>query len=223
MSTDTAAPAETINLVVCDDDRGYRKMVARHFEQAGGYVVRSVSSPEELLVLLREWHADVVLYDLYYAQVPRLDGAREVRKISPQTKVVTLTYSAYDGDVRQALETDMNGAFDGYLTKDVEPEDMEVAVREVLRGRRYVDPIVGEALLTNPRLDLSASERTVLQGLADGKSPKEIALDLPPSAKTGTPVGARQVRRLEETARTKLCAKTTHEAVSIALRRRIVR
>lgn len=221
MSADVSTA--TIKLAVCEDDRSYRKLLVKHFEESGGYSVRSAADLEELLELLKSWPADVVLFDLYYKGVPHLEGAREIRKASPNTKVLTLTYSAYDGDVRQALETSSSASFDGYLTKDIDPDDMDVAIKETLRGRRYIDPIVGEFLLTNEQRDLTASEKIVLQGLADGKSHDEIAAELPPSGKTGKPVGTRQVNRLEKMAQVKLGAKTTHEAISIAHRRRLIR
>jgi DNA-binding NarL/FixJ family response regulator len=213
---------ELTKLAIVEDQASYRKLAKEYFEGLGTYDVRAAADLDELLTLLSVWIPDVVLFDLYIGHAPQFDAPQKIRAIAPEAKVLTLTSSDHEGDVRQALVKGSGKAFDGYLTKGLEPAAMDAAIKQVLRGIRYIDPSVADSAIPNPAQDLSPSERRVLQGYADGLPPKEIAQLLPRSSKTGRPVGDRQVRRLAESAVVKLGARTIPEAISIAHRRRLV-
>jgi DNA-binding NarL/FixJ family response regulator len=82
----------------------------------------------------------------------------------------------------------------GYVLKHSAPDELITAIREGLKGRTYVTPLIAGKLLhayesgsysgTDTVLSLSSRQREVLQLLAEGRSAKEIAAILNISAKT---------------------------------------
>jgi two-component system, NarL family, response regulator DesR len=211
-----------IKLAICEDERSYRKLLGDYFDGLTNYEVRLAADITELCDLLASWTPDVVLTDLYFREVPEYSAARRIRELAPGARVIMLTYSSYEGDVRRVLEGSGLSAVEGYLTKNIDPSEMDRAIRLILSGQRYIDPLAAARAIPDPERDLTRSERRVLQGLADGSPLSEIAQMLPRSAKTGRPVGERQVRRLTESAREKLGARTVQEAISVAHRRRLI-
>jgi DNA-binding NarL/FixJ family response regulator len=131
---------------------------------------------------------DVVLMDLV---MPRLGGVAAIRRIreqTPTTRILVLTSFASDDQVVPAIEA---GAA-GYLLKDVEPSELEAAIRAVHRGERLLAPQVTARLMATvagdgPSADvasLTPREREVLRLLAHGQSNRELAATLVVSEKT---------------------------------------
>jgi DNA-binding NarL/FixJ family response regulator len=96
-------------------------------------------------------------------------------------------------DVAYAASAFKAGA-SGYVLKSSAPDELVTAIREGLKGRTYVTPLIAGKLLhsyesgshsgTDTVLSLSSRQREVLQLLAEGRSAKEIAAILNISAKT---------------------------------------
>jgi DNA-binding NarL/FixJ family response regulator len=123
--------------------------------------------------------------------MPVLDGieaTRQVRSLGPDApQVVMLTMHADADIVRRALQA---GAV-GYLTKDCSIDEVVEAVRLASQGDGAVSPGLAAALLreaTSPEhmaaASVSAREVEVLQLIAEGASPPEVATKLYISVKT---------------------------------------
>ena len=92
----------------------------------------------------------------------------------------------------------------GYLAKDRASEELVLAVRRVMEGRRYVTAEMADRLLgllegktpaSQPHEQLSAQEYRVMQLIAAGRSPAEIAELMHLSVKT---VGSYRARILQK-------------------------
>ncbi|PSJ22512.1 two-component system response regulator NarL [Halomonas sp. ND22Bw] len=124
----------------------------------------------------------LILMDLNMARRDGLDALRALREYGVEARIVMLTVSDAEEDVVAALRA---GA-DGYLLKDMEPEDLLAAIKEAAEGRMAVSPRLAGLLakaLSGPRpgpgenlLDsLTAREGEILAALAEGLSNKLIA------------------------------------------------
>jgi DNA-binding NarL/FixJ family response regulator len=91
--------------------------------------------------------------------------------------------------VTEAMKTGARG----YLLKSSAEEELLIAIREVMAGRRYITPLIPRATLEvakpgrhgeNERRELSARQKQVLQLIAQGRTAKEIAGILHLSVKT---------------------------------------
>lgn len=134
---------------------------------------------------VRELSPDLVLLDL---NMPRMDGITTISKIkdiNPAVKVLILTI--HDGE-EYIYEVIRAGA-EGYIQKDIKPEELKEAIERVIRGEkvfpRSIEDQVSETAANSNKLEeLSAREQEVLELLAKGMSNRNIAETLFISEKT---------------------------------------
>ena len=172
----------------------------------------------EAVAVVERLSPDVVLMDL---SMPRMDGAEAIaaiKAIRPQTRVLALTAFMEVERVRQTLAA---GA-DGYLLKNVTPEVLVAAMRQVMEGRPYVSPEIAAMLIeafvarggqepARSDTGLSARELDVLAHIAQGATCKEIAGRLSISPKT--------VETHKTNIKRKVGAKTTADIIIYAIER----
>jgi NarL family two-component system response regulator LiaR len=113
--------------------RGTRALLA---ETEDIEVVGEAGNGQEAVERAEALQPDVVLMDLV---MPGMDGIEAIRTITsnqPQTRILALTSFAADDKVFPAIEA---GAL-GYLLKDVYPEDLVKAIRQVYHGEPSLHP-----------------------------------------------------------------------------------
>jgi DNA-binding NarL/FixJ family response regulator len=139
-------------------------------------VVGIASSGEELLDQLDDWKPQVVLQDLLIpGGMNGVETTCRIVECATGSRVIALTASTDEARMMGVLRAGATG----YLRKDAEPETLLAAVRAVAAGRTYIDPSLGQLLLTGPSADdLTPRERDVLRELALGHSNREIAATL---------------------------------------------
>jgi DNA-binding NarL/FixJ family response regulator len=157
----------------------------------GVEVIGEAHDGREALRLTLEKRPDVVLMDVSMPGLNGLEAAGRLAKECPTARVVILSMSATEEYVAQALRA---GAA-GYLLKDAEPAELELAVRAAARGETYLTPAVSKKVVADyvHRLNAPAAgpldlltprQREVLQLIAEGRTTKEIARVLNLSVKT---------------------------------------
>lgn len=145
-------------------------------------VVGAVADGRALLKAACSLKPDVILMDISMPLLNGLDAARQLQTISPRPKLIFLTMNP-DPDL--AAEALALGA-SGYLLKTSAATELPKAIRAVVRGLRYITPLVErgleEAFLSedHPRRErgdqpLSPRQREVLQLLVEGRPMKEVA------------------------------------------------
>ncbi len=146
----------------------------------------------EAIRLIRKSKPDLVLLDL---SMPRMSGfsvLQEIKAQMPEVKILVLSIHESDQYVLQAFEAKA----DGYAIKDSSREELRIAIRSVLEGKKYISPgIAGNVLdgYLDGRKTLKSKsafdtvterEKEVLKLLAEGYQNKEIADLLHISIKT---------------------------------------
>ncbi len=194
-----------IRIVVVDDHPVVREgLVAALARREDFTIAASFGSAEELLA--SRFEADVILLDL---ELPGMSGI----DVLPRLAVPTLVLTAYASD--EQLDAVLRAGARGYLLKGAALEEIERAIRAVVRGERYLDPRIASrvaALSHAPRL--SPRERDVLRLVVAGKSNKEIAAALK--------VTERTVKFHMTSIFNKLGAENRAQAVTIAHERGLV-
>ncbi|HET9673539.1 MAG TPA: response regulator transcription factor [Gaiellaceae bacterium] len=140
-------------------------------------VVGEARSGYEALVLARDAAPDIVLLDL---RMPGMDGVQvleELRKRFPSVRVVALSGSDDEELTREVLA---RGA-SAFVSKSVDPRDLAAVLRQVAEGTVTSNVIEsGERRSERAAREAGLTEREseVLAGLAEGRSNKQIALQL---------------------------------------------
>ncbi len=146
-------------------------------------VASIVNDGRALLSAAAELKPDVIIVDISMPLLNGLDAGEQVKKALPATKLVYLTMSL---NAEIAAEAFRRGA-SGYLPKNAAASELVTAVRDVLRGKSYLSPLItkdtvafllrsGKSPTWQPRI--TKRQREVLQLLAEGRSMKEAAYTL---------------------------------------------
>jgi DNA-binding NarL/FixJ family response regulator len=153
-----------------------RKLLEGEYE-----VVATVSDGRALVRAVAELRPHLVIVDVSMPLLNGLDAAQQAKELLPSVKVIFLTMN-HDADL--AAEAFRRGA-SGYLLKTCAASELAIAVREVLRGKSYLSPMIAKdtvdfLLRQDKRLveegqKLTERQREVLQLLAEGKCMKEVA------------------------------------------------
>lgn len=213
-----------IRCLLVDDHTLVRQGIRHLLErEADIEVIEEASSAQEGVKKTRELRPDVVLMDLAMPGLSSLEAVRQIRKLSPGTKVLFLTMH---DDEEYVVEV-MDAGSAGYVLKDAPIQQLTAAVRDVSRGLKYLSPpLISKmvAILQERRLEartgsrpsrLTPRERQVLKLLAEGKSAKEIATLLELSVRTVESHRFNLMHKLDVHNRTEL--------VAYAIRRKIIK
>lgn len=172
-----------IRVLLVDDHTLFRKGLAELLEQRGGICVAGIAgSGDDAMKLLRDTAPDVVITDLNMPPHGGLALLRQVRAEGWRGPVLVLTVSDAEDDLASA----MSAGAQGYLLKDMEPDDVVDAVQRAVRGETVVAPAMtlklvrllqngGSTQKTDALQQLTAREREILEHLAQGLSNKAIA------------------------------------------------
>jgi DNA-binding NarL/FixJ family response regulator len=175
-------------LILADDHRllvqGLQQMLGRRFE-----IVGVAYAGDELLALLRRTAADALVLDLSLPGRSGLDLLPDIRTVQPGLRVLVLTMHAD----RVLADAALGAGATGFVPKDSSMEEVELALREVLAGRRYVSPRVpksshrvGLDALHASLARLTPRQQTIVKLLGQGKTSAEIGEELGLSESTIT-------------------------------------
>jgi DNA-binding NarL/FixJ family response regulator len=229
--TDTQADTEAtradseapIRVLVVDDHAVVREGIRRVLTADPGFeVVGEASDAAEGMALAKEHHPDVVLLDIKMPGESGLELTIRLREAVPGSRVLILSMFDHGEYVLEAVR---NGAH-GYVLKDASPHELRNAVRAVSQGREFFSLAaarrMGAAirdqhaeLQASSALDLlTARERDVLVGVAEGLTNKEIG------AKLG--ISHRTVESHRESLMKKLDIKTVAGLTRFALEQQLI-
>lgn len=187
------APTADQVRILCVDDRAlFRRSIAELIDQQDGFTV--IGEAENGLEAVEKANAlkpDLIIMDVEMPVMNGVEATRLIREQQPGIKIVMLTVSESDEHLFEAIRF---GA-QGYLLKDLRPEELYDLVRAVMRDEAALSPAVAGRLLGQIRdggmpphvpdsgseaeaPELTRRELEVLRLVADGLSNKEIATSL---------------------------------------------
>ncbi|HUC30828.1 MAG TPA: response regulator transcription factor [Candidatus Acidoferrum sp.] len=171
-----------ITVLLVDDHslvrRGFRRMLE---DESDMQVVGEAGDGEEAIKLAKELHPRVVVMDCALPGMNGLHATREIIENAPNTVVLMLSMHTESTWVRQAIDAGAKG----YVLKNALDLELGAAIRKVAAGETVFDPQLEQrSVLKGERAALTQRELEVLQKIVDGKSNKEIAVELDLSANT---------------------------------------
>ena len=227
-STSSIVPAselpitEHIHVLVVDNQAVSRAGLHRLLEsypdlEVVGEAADGVQAVSETL----ELGPQVVLMDANLPNRQSLEALKQIKQLNLDTRVLLL--SAQDRE--EFLYETLRAGADGYVLKDIVPDELAQAIRAVARGEVLVQPQLAGRLLSRfgrqsrgnyPYETLTAREQEVLQLLARGLRNKEIAARLHVSERTVNFHLANIYQKLNVSGRTEALSKALEQGLITA-------
>jgi DNA-binding NarL/FixJ family response regulator len=203
-----------LRVIIADDHpvvlKGIKEIITEHFDN----VTIDISyKGYELLNKITDNDYDIVLLDISLPDINGLEVLREIKKKKHKLHVLILSMYPEEQYAVRALKAGASG----YLTKKSASDELVLAVKKILSGKRYLSPVFAEKMMLDfesdtekpPHENLSDRELQVLCMIGKGKAVKEIAGELYLSTNT---VRTYRTRILE-----KIGVKGTSELIHYAI------
>lgn len=174
--------AERQTVLVIDDHPLFRKGVRQLVEMGDDFALTGEAADGATgLELAKRLKPDLILLDINMKGMNGIETLKAIKDADLDSRVIMLTVSDHEEDLVDALRA---GA-DGYLLKDMEPEQLLASLKAAGQGRtalseRLVDMLAhalrAESRPTDPdKAGLTERERAILRLIAEGLSNKLIA------------------------------------------------
>ena len=212
---DTPAP---VRVLIVDGQAVPRAGLRRLLESyAGLQVVGEAADGVQAVSETLELGPQVVLMDALLPNGQSIEALKQIKQVNPDSKVLLLSAQEREDALYEALHA---GA-DGYLLRDVAPDELARAVRVVASGEVLVQQQLASKLLSRvgkqgrayPSDALTVREREVLQLLARGLRNKEIAARLYVSERTVNFHLANIYQKLNVSGRTEALSKALEQGL----------
>ncbi len=183
--------AKPVRVLLADDHKLVRAGFRAMLDSLGDVeIVGETGDGREALELIREHRPDVALLDITMPSLTGLEVAARVANEIPNVRIIILSMHTTEDYIARAVRAGVSG----YLLKNADPVELELALRAAVNGQMYMSPTVSKQLVEDylrrmgsdagPEEQLTARQREILQLIAEGKSTKDIAVTLDLSIKT---------------------------------------
>jgi DNA-binding NarL/FixJ family response regulator len=182
---------QVIRVLLADDHTLVRAGFCRLLEGIPGIqVVGEASNGREALEMIETKRPDMVLMDIGMPGLNGLEATARVTHDLPGIRVIILSMHSDKEYVLKALRAGASG----YLLKDVDINQLEMAIKAVAEGETFLSPSISRHVISDyvnrvgsessPREELTPRQREILQLIAEGRSKQDIAQMLGVSLKT---------------------------------------
>ena len=182
----------SIKVLLVDDHaiirEGLRSLLEKQPEME---VIADTNDGRKAIELVRELLPDIVIMDITMPGLNGIEATRQITAEFPDVKVIALSIHSK----RRFVADMLSAGATGYILKECLFDELVQAIKAVAAGGRYLSPRITDVVVSDYVKRLSATtespfealktrEREVLQLVAEGKSTKQIALELHVSTKT---------------------------------------
>jgi len=187
----TKLGAKPVRVLLADDHKLVRAGFRAMLDSLGDVeIVGETGDGREALELIRQHRPDVALLDITMPSLTGLEVAARVANEMQNVRIIILSMHTTEDYIARAVRAGVSG----YLLKNADPVELELALRAAVNGQMYMSPTVSKQLVDDylrrmgpdagPEEQLTARQREILQLIAEGKSTKDIAVTLDLSIKT---------------------------------------
>jgi DNA-binding NarL/FixJ family response regulator len=180
---------EAISILIADDHKLIRDTWSFILNTDNRFkVVAECSNGEEAIEQAKQKRPQIVLMDINMTPVSGLEATRQIRKVSPGSKIIGVSMHSQPAYAKKMLQIGAKG----YVTKNSSRDEMFKAIMEVYGGNRYicdeVKNIISEQIMDDGPSQginaLSERELQIVKLIKEGFSSKEISSQLNISLKT---------------------------------------
>jgi DNA-binding NarL/FixJ family response regulator len=182
----------SIKVLLVDDHaiirEGLRSLIEK---QPGLEVIADTDDGRKALDLVQKLLPNIVIMDITMPGLNGIEATRQITAEFPEVKVIALSIHSK----RRFVADMLSAGATGYILKECLFDELVQAIKAVAAGGRYLSPRITDVVVSDYVKRLSATtespfealktrEREVLQLVAEGKSTKQISLELHVSTKT---------------------------------------
>ncbi len=149
--------------------------------ERGVQILGEAASGEEALKLLQPGNLpDLIVMDVSLAGMNGIEATRKIKSLYQQVKILVLSMFNNPTFVQQAMEAGASG----YILKKSMVEELNTALDQIIRGKRFISPLITENIEFAQELkggslqSLTNREIEVFEQLGKGRSVKDIATNL---------------------------------------------
>jgi len=175
-------------IVIADDHELVRESIVSLLREVPGFnIVGQCSNGRQAVKMVDHFRPDVAIVDIFMPELNGIDTARQIRKISPSTRIIVLSIYTDEACIRDMV----NAGVCGYVVKSGAAQDLVEAIRTGSRGKVYFSEEIADTAegiqnkkgkrknnSSQTECPLTQREREVLQLIGEGHSSVEIASKL---------------------------------------------
>lgn len=185
---------DKVNIVVCDDHRLFRKGMSAllsDFDFVGD--IYEAGNGVELLQLLEKLDElpELVLLDINMPEMDGVEATQKLKELYPEIRILILSME----DDSQLVSLLVNEGIDGYLLKNADPDELELAIKMIMKNDFYFSSSLAGFILqavntkktktkTTEKLNLTEREVQIIQLTCEELTAAEIGDKLSISART---------------------------------------
>lgn len=191
-----------LRILIADDHtivrRGIIQILSESYPNAH---VEEVADADAIIAAIMKSKWDLIISDLSMPGRSALDALPQIKQIDPELPVLIMSIHPEDQFALRVLKAGASG----YLSKDLAPEELILAVQKVLSGRKYITPRIAEKLILSihgqieemPHQSLSDREFAVFSLISKGTTISEIAESLHLSPTTISTYRSRILQKMD--------------------------
>jgi len=191
-----------MRILICDDHKIVRDGLKRIIEQYNeAYLIDEASNGKEVFKKFEKERYNLLLLDISLPDQNGLDILQSIKQKWPATHVLMLSMYPQEQYAIRALSFGASG----YLTKDTAAEELLLAIRKIAENGKYISQSLADCLALSINTDshqakhekLSEREFNIMIRIANGKSLKEIGIELFISNKTVSTYRSRIMEKMK--------------------------
>ena len=138
--------ANSVRVLVVDDYEPFRRAVVSQLQKQPGLAIAEASDGFEVVQKAKDLQPDLILLDIGLPKLNGIEAARQIRQLSPKSKILFVSEHRSVDIAEAALNT---GAA-GYVVKSDGTRDLSVAVDAVLKGEQFLSAtLAGEVSVSS--------------------------------------------------------------------------
>lgn len=168
------------NILIIDDHKIFLDALASYVTSRGHHVETAVNGKEGLKVL-QDYGPDLIILDINMPMMNGISFVEQLRKTGHPAKVIVLTQYDEPSLMIHMLSRGVNG----FLLKNCDVSELEVAIKETLEAGEYCSPMISDLIKTYNQspdvfanLELSDREKELLMHIVNGSSSKQITAEM---------------------------------------------
>ena len=127
-------PTDSFDVLIAEDHGLWREFIHSTLQQhSDAWNIHKVTDGPDAIQQARELQPGLIVLDIGLPMLSGIEAARQIRKLSPRSKILFVSQEASPALVREAL-----GIGDGYVAKMDAGRELLTAVAAILRGQQFV-------------------------------------------------------------------------------------